>query len=162
MIINPKLIYNKYIVSNILDAEQQIQQNWIDLTLKSISILNWKHEWNELTLQSRTHCDRAIIDFDLSNRICLQPWVYDVEFNEFVNIPNWMCANIITRSTVNRGWNFITSWLYDAGFNNYIWAILHVNIPLTIEKNVRLAQIIFSEAQEWEIYNWIYNWQMVA
>lgn len=76
---------------------------------------------------------------------------------EEIEVPNGMCAQILTRSTVNRGGNFITSGLYDAGYKGVLGCILHINVPLTIEIGVRLAQIIFSEAEEGDLYSGIYN-----
>ena len=73
-----------------------------------------------------------------------------------------MCANIYTRSTLNRGWNFITAGLYDAWYKWPLGAMLHVNIPIVLEKGVRLAQIVFSKAKKWEMYDWIYNKKTVA
>lgn len=162
MIINPQTIVEQNIVTWLINQEEQIQQNWIDLTIDTIFKLR---EWDQniLTLDERSHCKRDQIDLEWYQDwiMKLDKWTYDVEFNENVNIPNWMCALVIARSTVNRGWNFITTWLYDAGFNNKVWGILHINIPLVIQKNIRLAQIIFYEAQEWNLYNWIYNSQMI-
>jgi len=159
MIINPKKIINEWILTNIENSKEQIQQNWVDITLKYIDIIHWFS--NILIKKERKHADRSALDFS-KNEIYLKPWIYDILFNEEINIPNWMCANIYTRSTLNRSWNFITSGLYDAGYKWVLWAILHINIPITLEKGVRLAQIVFSKAEKWDLYDWIYNTKQIA
>jgi len=161
MIISPKRIISEWVISNVKNMEEQIQQNWIDLTLKSIEMLDTRYR-NELTLKDRKHCKRDTIEFDIENWAMLQFWIYDIIFNEEVKISNWMCANIETRSTVNRWGNFITAWLYDAWYKGILWAILHVNVPIYLEEGVRLAQIVFSEAETWKIYNWVYNKKKVV
>lgn len=168
MIINPSSIIEKSIITNVFNVEEQVQQNGIDITLKTISKLD-ESDTNTLLLDQRYHCARELVDIDgtindveFDNAIILAPGIYDVEFNEQINIPNGMMAQIFTRSTVNRGGNFITAGLYDAGYKGVLGAILHINIPLAIEKNVRLAQIVFSEAQAGKVYEGIYNTKTVA
>lgn len=159
MIINPQTIIQKEILTNIPSVVDQIQQNGIDITVKSISQLDFSDS-NTLTKEKRSHCRR--IELDLSQPILLDAGIYDIGFTEIISIPNGMMAQIFTRSTVNRGGNFVTAGLYDAGYKGVLGAILHVNIPLTIESGVRLAQIVFSQAEEGSTYEGIYNTQTIA
>jgi len=154
-VINPKAIIEDKILTNISDIEKQSQQNGIDITLKAIDKI-----WglmNVLTKTERSHIGRTVVKFDENNRVLLNPWQYDILFNEKINIPNWVCAQIFTRSTLNRWGNFITTWLYDAWYKWVLGWILHINQPLLIEKWVRVAQIVFQVAQKWSMYEGIYN-----
>lgn len=157
MIISPYKIFNENIISNISNREEQIQQNGIDLTIKSISKLNNFTWYNILTKNERKHIDRFDMKFNKENTILLQIGIYDILFNEEINIPNEMCATIYTRSTLNRGWNFITAWLYDAWYKGMLGWILHINIPLLLEKDSRIAQIVFNKAEKGGLYEGIYN-----
>ena len=68
------------------------------------------------------------------------------------------CGWLIARSTLNRNGIFITSGLYDSGFENYIGGVMHVRCgPATIEKGARIAQFIFVEAETVRMYDGEYN-----
>ena len=165
MIIKPEVIIEKKVLVNILNVFEQAQQNGIDVCVWSISKID-PNGLNVLTSNERTHADRVDVPFyqidGMKNCSLLRPWEYDILFDEKINIPSWMCANIYTRSTINRGWNFITAGLYDAWYKWILWAILHINVPIILEKGVRVAQIVFSEAQEWKLYDWVYNKKSVV
>ena len=153
MIKNPKQIVNEGIVSQLLDPEKQIQQNWIDLTVKSVKHLI---EGGKIGVESRKTPN---LWFDNLVGRKLEPGVYSVEFNEYVKIPNGLCAQIHQRSSVNRCWVSIQAGLYDAWFENNIGAVMYVINEYWFEgeQNARLAQIVFTEAEEWDLYNWIYH-----
>lgn len=153
MIKNPKRIVAQWIVSQLKNPEKQIQQNWIDLTVKSV-----KH------LLSRWHMSeerRWTPDLWYDNLVWkkLAPGVYSVEFNEYVKIPNGLCAQIHQRSSINRCWVLIQAGLYDAWFENTIWAVMYVinEYWFEVEKDTRLAQIVFNEAEEGDLYDWVYH-----
>lgn len=160
MILNPWIISWNNIISNIENPEEQIQQNWIDLTLRSIQKL-WTRA-NILKLDERIHTNREDIEFWEDNTVLLIPGIYDIECNEKINIPTWMWAEIFTRSTINRGWNFLHSWFWDTWYHWPLWLMFYVNVPIIIEKWVRIWQIIFHEASEYKTYDWIYNHKKVA
>jgi len=159
-VVNPKYIIENKILE-VEDVQEQLQQNWIDLTINRI----WKiNTWwlNILTKTSREHCtrDELIFSWDL---IQLKPWRYDILFWEKISLPNWISSFVVSRSTLNRWWNFITSWWYDAWFSWPMWWILHVTqSDLLIEKWVRIAQMIFFKSEKWDLYNWIYQNNNIA
>ena len=136
MIINPKIIAEMWVIWNIQNPEEQIQQNWIDLTVKSIQKL-WTRA-NILKINERFHTTREDLEWADDNTILLTPWVYDIELNETINIPENMAApQIYTRSTVVRGGNNIISWFWDSGYQGPLGVMFIVRIPLILEKNVR-------------------------
>ena len=153
MIVNPKKIIKEWIVTELPDVEKQVQQNGIDLTLASV----------------REIIDKGILELDkrqlpslwapLGNLKGLESWIYSISFNEYVKIPNGMCAEIIQRSSLNRMWVQVVAWVYDAWFENTIWAVMYVHNPLGIdlELGVRLAQIVFHQAEEWDLYDGVYK-----
>lgn len=155
MIISPKRIVQEGIVTDIENLTEQIQQNGIDLTLRTIEYI--LSEDAKLTKTERYLPQREPMIPSDEGIIFLTPWIYDITFNEYVKIPNGMCAQIVQRSTLNRTWNFITAGVYDAGFENRIGAILHVEQDIWIQIWARLAQIVFFQAEEGDLYNWIYK-----
>lgn len=83
---------------------------------------------------------------------------YDVSSNLSVALPTGIAAFIIGRSTLNRNSIFLTSGLYDSGFNGNIGCQLHNNGPsAVIERGARIGQIVFVEAASAKSYNGQYN-----
>lgn len=142
MIVDPNVIAGNNIVK--MTPYSKIQQSGIDITVKKIR-----------RIISCTSFDVTYDDINLPN--ILQPGAYDVEFNEYVNVPTNMVAIIITRSTFNRRGSFITTGLYDNGFKNYIGAVLHVTVPISIAKDERIAQIVFMNCNHEAQYQGQYN-----
>ena len=114
-VINPNRIVQEGILRNV--DPKSIQQNGIDLRLNTIEKLQ-EDGINILTDLERKHCERWDIPRD--KVFTLSPGIYDITFMEEIEIPNGMCAQILTRSTVNRGGNFITAGLYDAGYKGVL------------------------------------------
>ena len=83
---------------------------------------------------------------------------YQFETIHKVTIPEGMAGWLIARSTLNRNGVFITSGLYDSGFNDIIGGVMHVmtnNVKL--EKGVRIAQFILADAETTHLYDGQYN-----
>lgn len=162
MIVAPKKVSQEGFIKNITNPEEQIQQNWIDLTLWSISAIYWT---NTLTKQTRSHADRTLLgslEEDWEMILTLAPGQYEILYNETFDIPNWYAAFIYSRSTVIRWGNFLASGLYDAGFKWIGGGVLHITQPTTIQLGVRIGQVVFWNAEEGDLYNGIYNNAVVA
>ena len=155
MIKNPREIVSQWILT--IENQDQIQQNGIDLTLWEISIIRpWE---NILTKNERKHTERVPVEFDDEWGVILWKGEYDILFAEKINLPNWICSYVVQRSTLNRGWNFTTSGWYDAGFSGPMGWVLHITQgSLKIQKWVRIAQMVFLSAEQWDLYEWVYNW----
>lgn len=100
MIISPKRIVQEGIVADIENPTEQIQQNGIDLTLRFLETLNWDPV--HLYKNGRKIQERELYIPDENGMIYLLEGTYDITFNEYVKIPNGMCAQIVQRSTLNR------------------------------------------------------------
>jgi len=73
---------------------------------------------------------------------------YQIEFNHEVHIGDNELGWIIPRSTLNRNGLFLTSGLYDSGFNNYIGAVLHNRSGFArIKKGTRVGQFLTAKAE---------------
>jgi len=140
MIVNPQRILLKKAVYP--TTKKQWQPNSIDLTVDSIHLMKGvgKVLVEQVDLPELIEISPTL---DMWNLI---PGAYSVVFNEWVKVPKNMCANIICRSSLNRCGSFITTGLYDSGFDNRIGAILRVSHSIQIERNARIATIYFMMA----------------
>ena len=145
-----------YIDNAVLDKEC-IQPNAVDLKLSRV----WKINDDEfyLSQKDKRHRSTTELKLDLTNQFQLQKdCSYQFETEHYVIIPTGYAGWLIARSTLNRNGIFITSGLYDSGFENYIGGVMHVRCgPATIEKGARIAQFIFVEAETVRMYDGEYN-----
>lgn len=145
-----------------------IQPNGIDLTVKSIKMLNFYSDTLNVITKTTTF-DHRLYNLPLIkptvhethpevNGYLLHKGIYSVEFNEGCKLVDGVSANIYHRSSIVRMGNFITSGYYDTGFEvDNMGCILHVNSSLFIELNGRIAQIVLQESENTFSYNGQYN-----
>ena len=138
-------------------TKECIQPNAVDLKLDRI----WKIESDEFYISEKEKKHRTLteIKWDLTNQFQLQSDTsYQFETDHFVKIPEGRAGWLIARSTLNRNGIFITSGLYDSGFENYIGGVMHVRCgPARIERGTRIAQFIYVEAETASMYEGQYN-----
>lgn len=159
-IVSPKIIFEEDIVRPL--GQHQIQQNGIDLTLKSVSMVRGGGEgglYIDGTVQPDMEPQCPILDstsrevFMLSSGIC-----YSFEFNESVSIPANMCAHIVARSGLVRNGGSIRSGWYDSGFEHpNIGAYFETAVGFPIELGARVAQIVFYWADAAHCYDGQYK-----
>lgn len=89
----------------------------------------------------------------------LQPGDYEIGFAEGCKIPLNAAAIIIHRSSVRRNGAVIYSPLWDPDFHTQeMGTFMHVNVPIVIYPEARLAQmIVFESREEAEAYNGTYQ-----
>lgn len=146
-----------------------IQPNAIDVTADVLRISNYASSFvlSEQTKQMRqfTELRPRLISQDLDNDPPQQYWhipadtVVDVQSDFFVDIPSGVAAFLIVRSTLNRNGLFVTSGLYDQGFNNYIGFMLHNRGNFAyLAPHTRVAQCVFVRAEDsGKMYQGTYN-----
>jgi deoxycytidine triphosphate deaminase len=84
--------------------------------------------------------------------------VFDGMSNMYVSVPDGVAAYLIIRSTFNRNGIFITSGLYDAGFQGHIgFAIHNRSGEAKIGVGTRIGQIIFVESENALMYSGGWN-----
>ena len=150
MLINPKKIIENGVLEN--QHKDGVQQNSIDLTVASIGIIQSGGAIFKEGRQTPKVLPLKGKMFKLSPQFC-----YAVEFNEYVRVPEDMAAFIICRSTLNRCGAFITSGIYDSGFENHVGAVLRTQTKIKIEEGARIATIYFVRAESASLYNGIYK-----
>lgn len=85
----------------------------------------------------------------LESSFAIPPGVSDVMSDFRVTVPEGVAAFIIVRSTLNRNGLFITSGLYDSGYNGNAGFALHNRGPVAhIAPHTRVAQLVFVKSED--------------
>jgi len=83
---------------------------------------------------------------------------YEVIMKNIVNIGEGEAGFVITRSTLNRNGLFLTSGLYDSGYNGVIAGMLHNNGgPARIKKGTRIGQFLLFKSETLHLYDGDYG-----
>ena len=142
-------------INNIDD--ESIQPNAVDLKIDSV----WEITNDEfyLGVDKKQHRKGKEIKPNEFDEFLLESGKsYQFETPHFVMIPGGYAGWLIARSTLNRNGIFITSGLYDSGFQNYVGGVMHVRGgPARIQKGARIAQFIYVEAETGSMYDGDYN-----
>lgn len=84
----------------------------------------------------------------------LSPGVYSLTFDQGIKLPNDRTAFIVHRSSIVRCGSFITSGIFDPGFEvDQMGAVLFVQEGLLVEKGARVAQLFVHENYDAELYS---------
>lgn len=154
MFISPQRAFDEGWITGLINPEKQIGSDGIDLTLKRVSQLDLTSP--SILTESKAYTQhRPLKDVVAS---CSDGWeivpdgmtlyeltsgIYDIEFNEFVSIPEGVAALLLLRSSFVRAGHRMFSGLYDQGFKNYAGSVLHIQGNTIVEQNMRVAQIVF-------------------
>ena len=150
----PKDLQNA--IQNFYNKEEQIQQAGFDLTVQSIARFISE---GTLTIDNgdRKISDTEEVPLD-HGFFSLIPGGYVLRYNESVHVPKNAAGLTLPRSSLMRSGATIHSALWDPGYEGVGMGLLTVTNPLRIEKNARVAQIIFFELNDrTEGYNGVYQ-----
>jgi dUTP pyrophosphatase len=147
------------LIKDYLNLKEQVQPCGFDLTLREVSKIK---SGGAITTKNE---DRVISDthycsFNPDGRIWLTQGPYIIMYNEEVNIPLNIMALVRPRSSLLRCGVSIHTAVWDPGYNGRSVSLLvvHTSNGITLEKDARIAQMIFFELQsETEGYNGIYQ-----
>lgn len=143
-------------------ATDQQQPNATDITIDRLFAIN---EFDNFVLYKdgrKKMRDRkeifAVEGIANSKTFRLKPGQYQFECNAVVTIPENVVGWVVGRSTLTRNGIFITSGLYDSGFNaDSIGGIIFVHCVADIEQGTRIAQFITANAETFHLYNGQYQ-----
>jgi len=132
------------LVENLCDAQQQIQPNGIDLTLKELALFSSSGSLgpgNERRALSIT----SPLVFDGLGRADLLPGCYLVTYNEVVNLPKNIMALATPRSSLLRCGVSIHNAVWDAGYSGRSQSLMVVYNPqgFRLHSNARIIQMVF-------------------
>ncbi|OLS20636.1 MAG: Deoxyuridine 5'-triphosphate nucleotidohydrolase [Candidatus Heimdallarchaeota archaeon LC_2] len=138
-ILTPNQIGNA--VRDMLDKTKQIQHAGVDLTVNKIE----KFVGEGFLAQDNK--DRVLPDIEemkIENGIYqLNPGGYIVRYNESIHVPLNAAALTLPRSSLMRSGATIHSAVWDPGYEGKGMGLLTVFHKIKIQKNSRIAQIIF-------------------
>lgn len=133
-----------------------VQPNAIDLRLGKI----FKIKNNEFIIDEEQKIHRGSEEISLSDDgyFHLEPGSYEVIMENIINVAEGEAGFVITRSTLNRNGVFITSGLYDSGYNGVMAGVMHVNCGLMkIKPGTRIGQYLCFEAESLHKYDGDYG-----
>ena len=164
MFINPKTAIENGWIKGIADPEKQIQPNAIDFTLDKLYQIASDTTFvvSEQGKQMRSNYELKAAEDRRNPELSfwqLQPQsVYDGMSNMYVTVPDGVAVQLIIRSTFNRNGLFLTSGLYDSGFEGNIGFALHNRSgEAKVAVGTRVGQIIFVESDSHGKYAGGYN-----
>lgn len=140
-----------------------IQPNAIDITLDRVFDLKTT---TSLVLTEDTKTMRETQEIfptahrnGIDNLFAIPTGCIDIMSDFHVTVPAGIAAFLIVRSTLNRNGLFVTSGLYDQGFDNYVGFVLRNEGPIAfIAPHTRVAQLVFVAAEDsGKLYDGDYN-----
>jgi deoxycytidine triphosphate deaminase len=132
------------------------QPNAIDLRLGKVFAIN--NAMFELSEGYKKHRGTEEIYHDDDGWYHLQEGTYEVVMENIVTVGADEAGWVITRSTLNRNGVFITSGLYDSGYNGVMAGAMHIRGgPVMIQKGTRVAQFLLFKAEALTLYNGSYG-----
>lgn len=157
MIVPPQQAIDK-IIKDYVDADKQVQQAGIDLTVKHVY----------------TFLSYGTIDFDNTNRkladtmklewesgyLHLASGCYKIKLNELINLDDRTIGIFFPRSSLIRNGATIYAGLFDPGYKGHPELLLHVINPsgLEIYKNAKVGQLVlFKNRKRLGEYKGIYK-----
>lgn len=136
--------------------DKQLQPNGIDIRLK----IAWKipiHKPFKLLNHKTCHlnkyrCEQSLYE-DHPTMLFERGLAYSVESFEFVKIPNNIVGMVYGRSSLNRNGVFCRASVYDSGFEDFIGFTMYPFVPFEAHYGIRVAQIVFMEAESAHLYH---------
>jgi len=144
-------------------SDKNIQPNAIDFTLDKLFTID--HE-NAFILSEDDKYMRGgeEIEAEHDEEDGLHYWPIDIRTSYdgmssmYVKLPEGVACMLIVRSTLNRNGIFITSGLYDSGYEGHIGFALHnISGPAKIATGTRVGQIMFIPSDSAKMYDGGWN-----
>jgi dUTP pyrophosphatase len=132
------------LVENLCDAQQQVQPNGIDLTLKEVALFSSPGSLGPGN-ESRALSSTSPLVFDGLGRVDLLPGCYLVTYNEVVNLPKIIMALAMPRSSLLRCGVSIHNAVWDAGYSGRSQSLMVVynTQGFRLHRNARIVQMVF-------------------
>ena len=136
--------------------EGDSQPNAVDLRLDKV--FNIKQDVFAISEENKTHRGTTEHLPNVDGWWQLLPGHYEVVMENIINVGQGEAGWVITRSTLNRNGVYLTSGLYDSGYNGVMAGVMHVTIgPLRIKRGTRIGQYISFDAEMLKAYNGSYG-----
>jgi len=136
--------------------EQDVQPNAVDLRLgKVFKVSSSTFKIDE---KEKAHRGSYEIKPDASGYYNLAEGHYEVVMDNMITVGEGEAGWVITRSTLNRNGVFLTSGLYDTGYDGVMAGMMHVTCgPMRIQKGTRIGQYLSFNAEALSSYDGDYG-----
>lgn len=137
-------------------VEGDVQPNAVDLRLDKVFKINT----NDFVVSNdyKKHRGTEEIQPNDIGDFVLAPGHYEVVMENIINVGENEAGWVITRSTLNRNGCFLTSGLYDSGYNGVMAGVLHVTIGMAvIRKGTRIGQYLSFDSEALHSYQGSYG-----
>lgn len=141
-------------LSNVQEGD--VQPNAVDLRLGKVFWIDSK----EFAIDEEQKVHRGSVEMkpDENGYYLLMPGHYEVVMENIIDVAEGQAGFVITRSTLNRNGVFLTSGLYDSGYNGVMAGVMHVNIgPMRIKQGTRIGQYLNWDAETLHKYDGDYG-----
>lgn len=146
--------YSQSTLTNVMPGDPQ--PNACDLRLDKVFRVNTGTF--KLSEETKKHRGSQLIAPDRYGWYLLRPGHYEVTMMNMITVGPDEAGFVITRSTLNRNGVFLTSGLYDSGYNGIMAAMMHVNIgDLCIKQGTRIGQYLSFDAESISQYDGSYG-----
>jgi dUTP pyrophosphatase len=146
-------------LTNMRDGD--IQPNAVDLRLDKVFAIKpvlFTIGEDDNGKEMKNHRGSSEMHPDAQGFFYLAPGSYEVVMENIINVGADEAGWVITRSTLNRNGIFITSGLYDSGYNGVMAGALHVmGAPAKIRKSTRIGQFLLFKSEALKKYDGDYG-----
>lgn len=141
-------------LTNVRDID--IQPNAVDIRIDKVFKINRRPFI--LDEETKTHRGSVQILPDINDVWRLEPGVYEFVAENSVKIAEGEAGYLRVRSTLNRNGVYITSGLFDSGYDGVIAGVLHVTLDsFHVTKGTRIGQFVLHDAETLKLYDGDYG-----
>tara|TARA_B100000029_G_scaffold515221_1_gene621200 strand:- start:1643 stop:2140 length:498 start_codon:yes stop_codon:yes gene_type:complete len=135
---------------------QDVQPNAVDLRVDKIFKIAGERFY--ISEEAKEHRGSQEMLTSREDEWYLQVGSYEVIFENIIDVAEGEAGFVITRSTLNRNGLYLTTGLYDSGYNGVMAAVLHVTTaPAVIKKGTRLGQFLLFNSETLSMYDGDYG-----
>lgn len=141
-------------LTNVQDVD--VQPNAVDLRLDKV----FRITDNLFTIdeEQKVHRGSYEIHTTADDTWFLTPGTYEVVMENIITVGEGEAGWVITRSTLNRNGVFITSGLYDSGYNGVMAGAMHITGgPMVIKRGTRIGQFLLFKSETLKLYDGDYG-----
>ena len=136
--------------------EGDVQPNAVDLRLGKV----FKMSGSTFVIDEKDKKHRGSYEIqpDALGYYNLPEGHYEVVMENMITVGENEAGWVITRSTLNRNGVFLTSGLYDSGYDGVMAGVMHVTCgPMRIQRGTRIGQYLSFDAEALRQYNGSYG-----
>jgi deoxycytidine triphosphate deaminase len=136
--------------------EGDVQPNAVDLRLGKV--FKMSQSMFVIDEKQKTHRGSYEMKADANGYYNLPEGHYEVVMENMIVVGENEAGWVITRSTLNRNGVFLTSGLYDSGYDGVMAGVMHVTCgPMRIQRGTRIGQYVSFNAEALHSYEGSYG-----